>query len=860
LNVDGSFGCGDSDDTMTVAGTVSGTGTIDMCGGEDVLTLQDGAVLANVISGGSHGSGDTVVLDTASAFTFDAANTINFEYLQKDNAGEATLVGVQSFTGGTTVNGGTLTVAGQLETPSVAMADDTVLNVDGTLDAAGGTAVAIAGSTGVNTVTVGEGGTLLATGDLGAGNDVLDVAGTLDTVDGTFVLGDGDDMLTIHDDTLIAGTVVAGAGNDTFNADITTVADLGAVQDFETLSKTGGGVLNVNGPASSDFNTVNVLGGTLNVTADGSIMAQTTTVAAGAVLDVQGSYAGTDGDDSFTSQGTVRGAFAFGGGDDTVAFIGGDPSGVTSLDGGLGSDLLSFSGLELESGTLPALTSWERVELLNNSSLNLADELDLGGGVLAIDGTSRLMAGIAAAIGGSVENAGLIDVGTNRLAISGNYTGNDGSLQLTVSPGSLSAGGLDIAGDVAGTTRVAFAGDGSDFTQGGTASILVISSPNDDLATAGGFVPAQDVIRLEGSIYPWSFGQQADNNWYLNAEAGVLPEVPGYGVLPSLGLLAAQNSDNLIHQRLAGVRGRESPQCGITPEWPVQQAGAEVIDDCRGVWVAATGSETELGANPGFEVSGDDVGLYVGVDSAFDRPGRTLRGGIYLGYRHGNYWTTGVNSTDLPGSGAAHVQIDTLVAGMYMSHTWDTGGYLNFVLTGQLPRADIRTPDGFSEHITGNSLTLSSRVGHRYRIQSDWTLEPQAQLTVSAVGWGSKIDQAGKEVGFDDDLVTTARAALRIEKEIARDDGAMIRPWATLGVQKIMGQNDTSVTLMAAGATGDTQALPNHQLGASATLEVGVEAMLSRRISLFGVLSVGKQLDGTDYEQREANLGVRVRW
>ena len=236
-----------------------------------------------------------------------------------------------------------------------------------------------------------------------------------------------------------------------------------------------------------------------------------------------------------------------------------------------------------------------------------------------------------------------------------------------------------------------------------------------------------------------------------------------------------------------------------------------MIDDCRGVWVAATASETELGANPGFEVCGDDVGLYVGVDSAFDRPGRTLRGGIYLGYRHGNYWTTGVNSSNLPDSGTAHVQIDTLVAGMYLSHTWDTGCYLNFVLTGHLPRADIRTSDGCSEHLPGNSLTFSSRAGHRYRLQHGWTLEPQAQLTASTVGWGAKTDQAGKRVAFDDDQVTTARTALRIEKEIARGKGTTFRPWATLGVQKAMGQDDTSVVLTTPGAGGDMQAFPNHQ-------------------------------------------------
>ena len=53
--------------------------------------------------------------------------------------GEATLTGTQTFTGGTLLNGGTLTMAGQLTTPTVAMADDTVLNVDGALQGAGGT-------------------------------------------------------------------------------------------------------------------------------------------------------------------------------------------------------------------------------------------------------------------------------------------------------------------------------------------------------------------------------------------------------------------------------------------------------------------------------------------------------------------------------------------------------------------------------------------------------------------------------------------------------------------------------------------------------------------------------------------------
>lgn len=99
-----------------------------------------------------------------------------------------------------------------------------------------------------------------------------------------------------------------------------------------------------------------------------------------------------------------------------------------------------------------------------------------------------------------------------------------------------------------------------------------------------------------------------------------------------------------------------------------------------------------------------------------------------------------------------------------------------------------------------------------------------------------------------------------MEKEITRDNGTVIQPWAILGVQKLLGAKDSSMSLMASGETASAQAFPNHDLGTSTTLEVGLEATLNQRVSLFGVLSIGKELDGTDYEQHEAHVGVRVRW
>ena len=56
-------------DTLTVAGTVSGAGTIDLCGGDDTLTLEDGAHAEQrtAINGGA-GAGDLLVLNNATAF------------------------------------------------------------------------------------------------------------------------------------------------------------------------------------------------------------------------------------------------------------------------------------------------------------------------------------------------------------------------------------------------------------------------------------------------------------------------------------------------------------------------------------------------------------------------------------------------------------------------------------------------------------------------------------------------------------------------------------------------------------------------------------------------------------------------
>ena len=64
----------------------------------------------------------------------------------------------------------------------------------------------------------------------------------------------------------------------------------------------------------------------------------------------------------------------------------------------------------------------------------------------------------------------------------------------------------------------------------------------------------------------------------------------------------------------------------------------------------------------------------------------------------------------------------------------------------------------------------------------------------------------------------------------------------------------------AAGSSAAPLGFPNHDLGRTATLDIGVEAELNKSVNLFVVGSYDKSVDGSKFEQRQANLGVRIKW
>ncbi len=511
LQIVGAYTGTGGDDTVDIAGMVTGTGTFDLMDGDDTLILRDGADLsglANAIDGNT--GTDTVVVNNTATVTFDGSNIDNFESLQKDNTGILTITGSETFSGGTTLNGGTLDVDGALGVPTVTMADDTILTVDGTLNDGAAGQASVTGSVGANTVTVA--GTLLADGDLGDGNDVLDISGTLSSGAGTLTLGDGDDTFTIHDGTNVTGTVDGGTGTDTFNTNINTSADIGAVQSFETLTKTGTGTLNINGPAASDFNTVNVNAGTVDITATGAVNGvNNATVAAGASLNIDGVMGFTPGADTFNvagavvsaanpidlldgndvvtvdATGDVTGDTLLGLGNDVFNLTGGVNTGDIYGDGMAasaadGDDTFNWSGGELNSGFFGGNGS-DTATISGAAVYDGTEDFDGGDDVSAVDGWIDTLTfdGITAtAAAGTVRNWEnvLIDGGSIGFADGTLTVGSETGLGLTLSNGGTlnTSGGFVLTGNLINTSGVINSQDGNagdrirvsgDYTGGG---------------------------------------------------------------------------------------------------------------------------------------------------------------------------------------------------------------------------------------------------------------------------------------------------------------------------------------------------------------------------------------------------------
>lgn len=437
-------------------------------------------------------------------------------------------------------------------------------------------------------------GSLAGNINLGTGNDTVILQDYV-YLGGTIDAGDGNDSVSLINTTFANGTVVImGSGNDTGIITSSTVnGDIFANEGSDELTVNGTTLINGNiysGDGESDENLIamynqasvngNINGGTgidnIYLYNEAAIIGDTKTGANDDVMELNDSASVVlvnmeDGSDALTINGAdviINGTLD--GGDD-----------ISSADGWV--DVLTFNNW---SGSAPDMINWETIQL-NASLMDLGDSSNIVVSDFNIDASSVLTAvGGPHVISGNVDNLGTIDMSDNNptggLTVGGNYTGS-GTLVFDVNLANEQSDILTVGGDVNAQGIFDFNRVGDDHAGGG-ASILVIDAPNDDQSTVSTF---QFDASVGGSAYVWALVNVPGQGFFIGynqsvdpgtSEVNVLPGVPAYAALPTIGRELALSQISTLHDRLGELRrldgwigsGPQNIQTAMGRQWSNQ--------------------------------------------------------------------------------------------------------------------------------------------------------------------------------------------------------------------------------------------------------------------------------------------------
>ncbi|HSW18605.1 MAG TPA: autotransporter outer membrane beta-barrel domain-containing protein, partial [Ramlibacter sp.] len=690
------------------------------------ITLAPGNNILRVGDGSGPGADYVATMDSELA----GAGGIN-----KTDLGTLVLTGINSYSGGTTIGGGTVQIAN----------DANLGATPGPLSFDGGTLRTTAGFTTARATTLlSEGGTIETQSGVLTHNGTLEGAGPLrKTGDGTLILG-ADNSYT-GGTTISSGTLQLGNGGATGSivGDVNNNAALvfsrsdaltysGAISGSGTVTKLGGVALTLTGASSYSGGTV-LKGGQINV-------GHSTALGSGTLAMDEGTTLG------FASDGlNLANAVVLTGTSDPVIDTGAFTetlSGIVSGGGALtksGSGTLVLAGANtyagatvVAAGTLRAGAA-DAFSAASVHTVAAGATLDTGGFEQRVAALSNN--GTVSAIGAS---------GGGALTVTGAYVGNAGILRL----GSGGAGAINrlvVDGPTAtasGTTSVQIANlDGLGALTSGN-GIEVISARNGATTTAQTTRSAFSLADGHVDAGAFEYGlhaadaQGAGENWYLRSTTTVGPpvdppvdppvQVPTYRAeVPLLAALPGQvrQADLAMLGNLHRRMGDEAPG-----SWggPATQAPSSLAETgTRRAWGRFVYSDLGV-EQPGVAQARADLrvsGLQAGTDLLVMDGWRS---GVYVGYLDGKADVSG-NARGVNADVGSN-DLRSRFLGAYATWMDASGWYFDSVLQGASHRYEIQ-PNG-NPSVSGKASGFMASVegGKAFALTERWSLEPQAQL------------------------------------------------------------------------------------------------------------------------------------
>ncbi|EKI6289128.1 fibronectin-binding autotransporter adhesin ShdA [Salmonella enterica] len=808
--------------------------------------------------------------------TLDPGSRWDGKSLTKEGAGTLILSGDNDYSGGTTINEGTL-VAASTTALGTGLVDNNatlVLDADGAVSAAGG-------------ITTHSG----ATTQLALGT-------SLDLGDSALIQQDGSTLnVELNSDSvqplITGGSATLGGDLVVSDASLQARASDAEFQSFK--------LMDMDSDISGDFTSL-----TMNLTDKPDYLTVTGTINP----EDASEYLLTEGlswNATATSATPAHGTFTLGAGDSfEVTSVLGDKTGNGDWDGKsltkLGAGKLTLSGVNtytgdtnVQEGTLWLSGDGSIGEMSSQQAVNVASGATFGGsngttvnGKVTNEGTlvfgDSEETGAIFTLNGDLINMGTITSGSsastpgNTLYVDGNYTGNGGSLYLNTVLGDddSATDKLVITGDASGTTDLYIngIGDGAQTTNG----IEVVDVGG--VSTSDAFVLKNEV---NASLYTYRlYWNESDNDWYLASKAQSDDDDSGGDDTPSDG---GDDGGNVTPPDDGGDGGDGGdvtpPDHGgdVAPQyradigaymgnqWMARNLQMQTLYDREGsqyrnadgsVWARFKAGKAESEAVSGnIDMDSNYSQFQLGGDIlAWGNGQQSVTVGVMASYINADTDSTGNRGADgsqFTSSG----NVDGYNLGVYATWFADaqthSGAYVDSWYQYGFYNNSVESGDAGSESYDSTANAVSLETGYRYDIAlsngNTVSLTPQAQVVWQNYSADSVKDNYGTRIDGQDGDSWTTRLGLRVDGKLYKGSRTVIQPFAE--ANWLHTSDDVSVSFDDATVKQD---LPANR----AELKVGLQADIDKQWSVRA--QVAGQTGSNDFGDLNGSLNLRYNW
>ncbi|EBN5258292.1 fibronectin-binding autotransporter adhesin ShdA [Salmonella enterica] len=796
--------------------------------------------------------------------TLDPGSRWDGKSLTKEGAGTLILSGDNDYSGGTTINEGTL-VAASTTALGTGLVDNNatlVLDVDGEVSAVGG-------------ITTHSG----ATTQLALGT-------SLDLGDSALIQQDGSTLnVELNSDSvqplITGGSATLGGDLVVSDASLQARASDAEFQSFK--------LMDMDSDISGDFTSLK-----MNLTDQPDYLTVTGTINP----EDASEYLLTEGlswNATATSATPAHGTFTLGAGDSfEVTSVLGDKTGNGDWDGKsltkLGAGKLTLSGANtytgdtnVQEGTLWLAGDGTIGEVGSQQAVNVASDATFGGsngttvnGKVTNEGTlvfgDSEETGAIFTLNGDLINMGTMTSGSssstpgNTLYVDGDYTGNGGSLYLNTVLGDddSATDKLVITGDASGTTDLYIngIGDGAQTTNG----IEVVD--------VGG-VSTSDAFELKNEVnaglYTYRlYWNESDNDWYLASKAQSDDDDSGgddSDVTPSDGgddggnVTPPDDGGDVAPQYRADIgayMGNQWMACNLQMQTLYDREGSQYRNADGSVWARFKAGKAESEAVSGnIDMDSNYSQFQLGGDIlAWGNGQQSVTVGVMASYINADTDSTGNRGADgsqFTSSG----NVDGYNLGVYATWFADaqthSGAYVDSWYQYGFYNNSVESGDAGSESYDSTANAVSLETGYRYDIAlsngNTVSLTPQAQVVWQNYSADSVKDNYGTRIDGQDGDSWTTRLGLRVDGKLYKGSRTVIQPFAE--ANWLHTSDDVSVSFDDATVKQD---LPANR----AELKVGLQADIDKQWSVRA--QVAGQTGSNDFGDLNGSLNLRYNW